>query len=71
MPVKNRSKPFTCPICQTSKKWGEMVKHIAYAGNVRHQNWRETHGFPTEIEFDTMKKYEPLLRITVFKEFLQ
>ena len=71
MPVKNLSKPITRPLYQTSKKWGEMVKHVAYTGDLAHEQWRKSHGFPAEITFGTLKKHEPSLRITIVGEFPQ
>jgi hypothetical protein len=71
MSVKNLSKPVICPVCQASKKWGEMVKHVAYAGDHAHEQWRQTHGFPATIPFGTLREYEPSLRIAVVREFSQ
>ena len=71
MPVKNLSKPFTCPLCWQRKPWGDMVKHIAYAGDSEHRQWRMSHNFPSKIAFGSLKKYEPRLRIAVVKEFPQ
>lgn len=48
MPVKNLSKPFTCPICQQRKPWGDIVKHVAYAGDAKHKQWRMSHDFPAK-----------------------
>jgi hypothetical protein len=67
----NLSKPFTCPICQQYKPWGDMVKHIAYAGDPEHRQWRIKHDFPADIPFGGLKKYEPQLRISVVSEFSQ
>jgi hypothetical protein len=71
MPVKNLSKPFTCLICQQRKPWGDMVKHVGYAGDSEHEQWRINHGFPARIAFGSLKKHEPALRIAVVSEFPQ
>jgi hypothetical protein len=71
MPVKNLSKPLICPICQQRKPWGNMVKHVAYAGDPGHKQWRISHNFPDTITFGHLKKYEPSLRLAVVSEFLQ
>jgi hypothetical protein len=71
MPAKNLSKPFTCPLCHQRKPWGDMVKHVAYAGDLEHERWRISHGFPARIAFGSLKKYEPGLRIAVVSEFPQ
>jgi hypothetical protein len=71
MPVKNLSKHFACPMCLKCKPWGDMVKHVAYASDLKHEQWRLSHGFPARIDFGGLKKYEPGLRITVVKEFPQ
>lgn len=71
MPAKNLSKYFICPLCQQSKPWGDMVKHVAYDGDLEHEQWRISHGFPSRIALGTLKKYEPRLRIAVVKEFPQ
>jgi hypothetical protein len=63
------SKPLSCPVCRKQKPWGEMVKHIAYSGDLEHQQWRIDHAFPAIIAFGSLKKYEPKLRIEVVKEF--
>jgi hypothetical protein len=71
MPAKNLSKPVTCPVCQTSEKWGEMAKHVAYKGDLGHKQWRVAHRFPASIDFGTLKRYEPKLRFAIVKEFPQ
>ena len=71
MPVKNLSNLITCPMCHTSKKWGEMSKHVAYSGESVHEYWREVHGFPRMIAFGHLKEYEPAFRIAVVREFPQ
>ncbi len=69
--MKNLSKPFTCPICQQRKPWGHMVKHVAYAGDQKHEQWRLSHNFPATIIFGHLKRYEPSLRMAVVGEFDQ
>lgn len=71
MSVKNLSKPLTCPICQQRKPWGDMVKHVAYAGDSRHKQWRMSHNFPAIITFGYLNRYEPGLRLAVVSEFPQ
>lgn len=71
MPAKNLSKPFECPLCQASRKWGEMVKHVAYSSDLAHQEWRTAHGFPAAIPFGSLKEHESRLRIAVVSEFAQ
>ena len=68
---KNLSKLFTCPLCGESKKWGEMVKHVAYKGDSAHERWRKAQGLPASIDFGSLKKYEPIIRIGVIREFPQ
>ncbi|MBA7582058.1 hypothetical protein ES708_23978 [subsurface metagenome] len=69
--MKNLSKPFTCPICQKSKPWGHMVKHVAYAGDPKHEQWRLSNDLPAIIPFGYLKRYEPSLRLAVVGEFDQ
>jgi hypothetical protein len=69
VPVKNLSEPVTCPLCHVSKKWGEMVKHVAYKGDAQHERWRIGHRLSAVTAFGTLKRYEPLLRIAIVKEF--
>ena len=71
MRVKNLSKPFVCPLCHQRKPWGDMVKHVAYAGDLPHERWRISHGFPARVAFGHLGKHEPALRIAVVREFLQ
>jgi len=71
MPVKNLRKPSICPLCQQRKPWGDMVKHVAYAGDPAHEQWRISHGFPARVAFGSLRKHEPALRIAVVSEFLQ
>jgi len=47
------------------------VKHVAYAGDSEHEQWRICHDFPARIAFGGLKKYELGLRIAVIGEFLQ
>jgi hypothetical protein len=36
-----------------------MVKHVAYAGDSEHEQWRVSHSFPAEIAFTRLKEHEP------------
>ena len=67
MEKKNLSKPFTCPVCPKVKKWGELVKHVAYSGDSKHEQWRIAHHLPGKVPFGTHNKCEPVLRIAVVK----
>ena len=67
----NLSKHFICTICDQTGPWGDLVKHVAYAGDTEHEQWRISHGFPAKIAFGTVNKYEPMLRIAVVSEFHQ
>ena len=71
MSKKNLGRPFTCPMCNTQKPWGDMVKHVAYAGDPQHEQWRIVHDFPARIAFGNLSTYEPKLRIAVVSEFPQ
>ena len=71
MPKKNLSKPFSCPLCHETKSWGDIVKHIAYSGDLKHEQWRLGHGFPSTIPFGSLNEYEPRLRIAVVSDFPQ
>lgn len=57
MTVKNLSKPFTCLVCQKRKPWRDLVKHVAYAGDSEHKQWRISHGFPANIAFGIFQFY--------------
>jgi hypothetical protein len=71
MPIKNLSKQLTCPVCRVNKKWGEMVKHIAYSGDPAHEKWRVEHKLPKDIVFGHLNEFEPSIRLAVVKEFSQ
>ena len=68
---KNLSKPFTCLLCQQRKPWGDMVKHVAYAGDSEHEQWRISHGLPASIAFGSPQKYERGLRNAIVSDFPQ
>jgi len=65
---KTLNKPFVCPLCGYGNKWGYLVKHIAYKGDSKHEQWRKAHGFPATIPFGHHNQYEPLFRIKAVPE---
>ena len=71
MAKKNLSKLFRCRLCQQTKPAGDTVKHVAYAGDSKHEQWRLGHGLPSVIPLGSLNQYEPKLRIAVASDFPQ
>jgi hypothetical protein len=48
-----------------------MVKHVAYKGDLKHEEWRVSHELPVIIPFGhhNDKKYKLALRMAVVREF--